>query len=162
MHGETVEFVMYLALETNQWVAILVGAACLAALVAIVVTPSKRVRAEPPIPDDVETRLLLGESPERIVEEEVQEEEEGPAGPRGEVFDLDPERHSSPLGLVRQGEEEACLARHRPVDRHPPCPHPPRALSRSSSTVISSTSPGCTSRRQRTFSTPPKSGSFPA
>jgi hypothetical protein len=85
---------MYLALETNQWVAILVGVACLAVLVAIVVAPWRRVRAEPPIPDDVEARLLLGEDPKEIAEEE-DEEAEGPSGPRAEVFELDPERRSS-------------------------------------------------------------------
>jgi hypothetical protein len=95
LHGETAEFVMYLALETNQWVAILVGAACLAALVAIVVAPWRRVRAEPPIPDDVEARLLLGEDPKEIAEQEDEQKAEGPSGPRAEVFELDPERRSS-------------------------------------------------------------------
>src|SRR5437016_1903764 len=37
---------MYLALETNQWVAILVGVACLGLLVVIVVTPWRRIRSE--------------------------------------------------------------------------------------------------------------------
>jgi hypothetical protein len=85
---------MYLALETNQWVAILVGAACLAALVIIVVAPWRQIRAEPPIQKDVETRLLLGENPKEIAEEEDEEATERPAG-RAEVFELDPERRSS-------------------------------------------------------------------
>ena len=69
---------MYLALETNQWVAILVGVACLAALVAILVAPWRRIRSEPGIPDNVETRLLLGDDPKEIAEEEDEGEAEGP------------------------------------------------------------------------------------
>jgi hypothetical protein len=87
---------MYLALETNQWVAILVGVACLAALVVIVVAPWRRIRAEPRIQKDVETRLLLGEDPKEIAEEEDEEEDvDKPSGPRAEVLELDPERRSS-------------------------------------------------------------------
>jgi len=86
---------MYLALETNQWVAILVGVACLAVLVAIVVAPWRRIRSEPRMSDDVEAKLLLGEDPKEIAEEEDEEEAEGPSGPRAEVLDLDPERRSS-------------------------------------------------------------------
>jgi hypothetical protein len=86
---------MYLALHTNQWVAILVGVACLLALVVIVVAPWRRIRSEPRMRGDVETRLLLGDDPKEIAEEEDEEEAEGPSGPRAEVLDLDPERRSS-------------------------------------------------------------------
>jgi hypothetical protein len=86
---------MYLALETNQWVAILVGVACLGVLVVIVVAPWRRIRSEPRIPNDVETRLLLGENPKEIADEEDEEIAEGPSGPRADVLDLDPERRSS-------------------------------------------------------------------
>ena len=86
---------MYLALETNQWVAILCGVACLAVLVVIVVAPWRRIRAEPPIPNDVETRILLGDDPKEIAEEEDEEEAEQPSGPRAEILELDPERRSS-------------------------------------------------------------------
>jgi hypothetical protein len=86
---------MYLALETNQWVAILVGVACLGALVVIVAAPWRRIRSEPRMSDDVEAKLLLGEDPKEIAEEEDEEEAEGPSGPRAEVLDLDPERRSS-------------------------------------------------------------------
>jgi len=86
---------MYLALETNQWVAILVGVACLGILVVIVVAPWRRIRSEPRMSNDVESRLLLGEDPKEIAEEEDEEEAEGPSGPRAEVLDLDPERRSS-------------------------------------------------------------------
>ena len=86
---------MYLALETNQWVAILVGVACLGALVVIVVAPWRRIRSEPRMSNDVESRLLLGEDPKEIAEEEDEEEAEGPSGPRAEVLDLDPARRSS-------------------------------------------------------------------
>jgi len=61
---------MYLALETNQWVAILVGVACLGALVVIVVAPWRRIRSEPGIRGDVEKlraveAALLGVSSRR-------------------------------------------------------------------------------------------------
>lgn len=46
-------------------VVIVVGLA-LVALVAIIVAPSRSVRAERPLPDDVEARVLLGESPHDI------------------------------------------------------------------------------------------------
>jgi hypothetical protein len=85
---------MYLALETNQLIALIVGVVCLLALLVIVVAPWRRIRSEPPIPDEVETRLLLGEDPNEIDEDE-REHVEGPSGPRAEVLDLDPERRSS-------------------------------------------------------------------
>jgi hypothetical protein len=85
---------MYLALETNQLIALIVGAACLLALLVIVVAPWRRIRSEPRIPDDVEARLLLGEDPAEIDGEE-REHAERPSGPRAEVLDLDPERRTS-------------------------------------------------------------------
>jgi hypothetical protein len=87
---------MYLALETNQLIALIVGGACLLALLVIVVAPWRRIRSEPPIPDEVETRILLGEDPAEIAEYEDEiEDHEVPSGPRAEVFELDPERRSS-------------------------------------------------------------------
>jgi hypothetical protein len=86
---------MYLALEANQWVAILVGATCLAALLIIVVAPWGPVRAEPRMRDDVEARLLLGEDPKEIALEEDEEQAESKPRPRAEVYELDPERRSS-------------------------------------------------------------------
>ena len=46
-------------------VVIVVGLA-LITLIAIIVAPSRRVRAERPLPSDVEARVLLGESPRDI------------------------------------------------------------------------------------------------
>ena len=46
-------------------VVIIVGLA-LVTLIAIIVAPSRRVRAERRLPSDVETRVLLGESPQEI------------------------------------------------------------------------------------------------
>jgi hypothetical protein len=87
---------MYLAIETNQLIALIVGGACLLALVVIVVAPWQRIRSEPPIPDEIETRLLLGDDPREIAEDEEESEaDERPSGPRAEVLDLDPERRSS-------------------------------------------------------------------
>jgi hypothetical protein len=87
---------MVLGLETNQWVAILLGITCLAALLIIVVAPWQQVRAERPLPDEVESRLLLGDDPAQIAEEEDESEQaEPPSSPRADVVELDPERRSS-------------------------------------------------------------------
>jgi hypothetical protein len=45
-------------------VGIVVGAS-LAALLMILIAPSRRVRAEPPLDRDVEAKLLLGQDPEQ-------------------------------------------------------------------------------------------------
>jgi hypothetical protein len=86
---------MVLGLETNQWVAIFLGGACLVALLIIVVAPWHKIRAEKPLPDEVESRLLLGDDPAMIAAEEEREGERGTVEPRAEVLDLDPERRSS-------------------------------------------------------------------
>jgi hypothetical protein len=87
---------MLFALEGNQWAAIVLGAACVAALVIIVVAPWRMVRAEHRLPEETEARLLLGEDPAKIAEEEDRPEApERPSSPRAEVLDLDPQRRSS-------------------------------------------------------------------
>jgi hypothetical protein len=58
---------------------IIVGLA-LITLVAIIVAPSRRVRAERRLPSDVEARVLLGEKPEQI-EAETETREESAAEP---------------------------------------------------------------------------------
>ncbi len=45
------------------FVGLVVGASVVAVLM-IVIAPSRRVRAEPPLPRDVETSVLLGEDPD--------------------------------------------------------------------------------------------------
>ena len=45
-------------------VGLIVGASAVGLLV-IIIAPSRRVRAEPPLPRDVETKLLLGEDPDQ-------------------------------------------------------------------------------------------------
>jgi hypothetical protein len=55
-------------------VVIVVGVA-LVALLAIIVAPSRSIRAEGPLPDDVEARVLMGESP-REIEAEMSSEDE--------------------------------------------------------------------------------------
>jgi hypothetical protein len=45
-------------------VGIIVGASA-AALLMIVIGPSRKVRAEPPLPPDIEAKLLLGQDPEQ-------------------------------------------------------------------------------------------------
>jgi hypothetical protein len=56
-------------------------------LVLLVWAPWKSVRSEPPLPDDVETRLLLGEDPEQIAAD--QDAAEARAR-RATVVDLSP------------------------------------------------------------------------
>jgi hypothetical protein len=45
-----------------------VSALSVIALLLIVATPSRRVRAEPPLDEEAETRLLLGEDPAEVAE----------------------------------------------------------------------------------------------
>ena len=45
-------------------VGIVVGAS-VAALLMIVIGPSRKVRAEPPLPRDIESKLLLGQDPDQ-------------------------------------------------------------------------------------------------
>jgi hypothetical protein len=90
------EFVMVLGLETNQWVAVGIGIACVVALLIIVVAPWSKIRSERPLSRDTETRLLLGENPAEIADDEdTGGRTESPSSPRADVFDLDPERRSS-------------------------------------------------------------------
>jgi hypothetical protein len=58
-------------------------------LVLLVWAPWKSVRREPPLPDDVETRLLLGEDPEQIAADEDAAEQRSR---RATVVDLSVER----------------------------------------------------------------------
>jgi hypothetical protein len=51
--------------EVPAPVVVIVGLALLT-LLAIIIAPFRRVRAEPPLPADVETRVLMGESPRQI------------------------------------------------------------------------------------------------
>jgi hypothetical protein len=46
------------------FVGLVVGASAVG-LLMILIAPSRRVRAEPPLPRDVETKLLLGEDPDQ-------------------------------------------------------------------------------------------------
>jgi len=69
---------MPLTLAIHPWivVAIVVGVASVVTLAVIVLPPSKRIREEPPLDDDVETRLLLGDDPQEIAEDEDAEASE--------------------------------------------------------------------------------------
>lgn len=53
------------AVDVPAPVIVIVGLALLT-LAAIIVAPFRRVRAERPLPADVETRVLLGEPPDQI------------------------------------------------------------------------------------------------
>jgi hypothetical protein len=54
-------------------------------VVVLVIAPWRRVRAEPPLPEDVETRLLLGE-PFAQVDAEINPSVPPPAEPDGSDF----------------------------------------------------------------------------
>jgi hypothetical protein len=66
---------LMLALQTWKMVAILLAAVSALALLVIVIGPTRAVRREPPLDDDIESRILLGEDAAQI-EEELEEEEE--------------------------------------------------------------------------------------
>lgn len=73
-------------------VPVIVGLCALSAVVLllIVVAPSRRIRREPRLSDEVETRLLLGEDPVAL-DRELAEREEGAAP----VAELRPEEGRS-------------------------------------------------------------------
>lgn len=82
-------------------VGIVVGASA-AALLMILIGPSRRVRAEPPLPREVETKLLLGQDPEQPTI---------PPSPR-----VEHERQYTPhelAALQRLGQEEQQRRRKR-------------------------------------------------
>ncbi len=64
-----------LALQTWITVAIILAAVSALTLLIIVIGPTRTVRQEPPLDDDVESRILLGEDAAQI-EEELEDEEE--------------------------------------------------------------------------------------
>ena len=103
-------------------VGIIVGASA-AALLMIVIGPSRKVRAEPPLPPDVAAKILLGQDPEQPTI---------PPPPR-----VDHPRQYSPnelAALQKLGDEQAAAARRskrRPTNpscrrtrRRPPVPLP--------------------------------------
>jgi hypothetical protein len=59
-------------------------------LVLLIIAPWKGVVSEPPLDEEVETRLLLGEDPEQIAADEDAED-----AARAEVRDLDESRDAS-------------------------------------------------------------------
>lgn len=85
------EPVMVLAVNIVVLVASFVTAIAVAALVLLIWAPWKSVRSEPPLDEDVETRLLLNEDPEQIAaDEDAELEAQAP------VRDLDARRASEP------------------------------------------------------------------
>ncbi|MGZ8766086.1 MAG: hypothetical protein ACXW2C_10395 [Acidimicrobiia bacterium] len=52
-----------------SFLAVICVGACVLAIVLIVVAPWRRVRDEPPLEPDVQTRLLLGDAPEDVAAE---------------------------------------------------------------------------------------------
>jgi hypothetical protein len=87
-----------LAVEFGTALLVIVAIVCVVLLVLIVVAPWRRVRDEPPIPRDVETRLLLhrpnpeeetGEFPASRVTDLADAERRRQSGDFGELRDLD-------------------------------------------------------------------------
>ena len=78
-----------LAADTAVVVAGLLFVLGVVVLVLLVWAPWKSVRNEPPLPDDVETRLLLGEDPDQIAADEDAAEARAR---RATVVDLSPDR----------------------------------------------------------------------
>jgi hypothetical protein len=87
-----------LAVDFGTALLVIVAIVCVALLVLIVVAPWRRVRDEPPIPRDVETRLLLhrpnpeeetGEFPASRVTDLADAEGRRQSGDLGELRDLD-------------------------------------------------------------------------
>jgi hypothetical protein len=60
------------------FVGLVVGAS-LVALLVILIAPSRRVRAEHPLPRDVETSILLGQDPDRVAAPPTPPEDDHPA-----------------------------------------------------------------------------------
>jgi hypothetical protein len=77
-----------LAADTVVVVAGLAFVVGVVVLVLLVWAPWKSVREEPPLPDDVETRLLLGEDPEQIA---ADEDAADARARRASVIDLAPD-----------------------------------------------------------------------
>jgi len=75
-----------LALDSAIWVLAGVCALSVVGLLLIVVAPWRKVREEPPLDEEVQTRLLLGEDPQEIAEDVDEEESE-----RASVAELRPE-----------------------------------------------------------------------
>jgi hypothetical protein len=68
-------------------VGLIVGAS-LAGLLTILIAPSRRVRAEPPLPRDVESSILLGEDPDEASAPEAPESDEPPAYSPNDLAEL--------------------------------------------------------------------------
>jgi hypothetical protein len=74
-----------LALDAVVWILLIVGLS-VAGLLVIVIAPWSRVRSEPPLDEDIETRLLLGEDPDELDRELAARQEQA-----GTVAELRPE-----------------------------------------------------------------------
>jgi hypothetical protein len=79
--------VTVVAADTAMVVAGLAFVLGVVVLVLLVWAPWNSVRNEPPLPDDVETRLLLGEDPEQIAADQDAAEARAIRAP---VIDLSP------------------------------------------------------------------------
>ena len=116
-----------LAIEFTTALLIIIGVASVLLLVLIVVAPWRRVRQEPPLDRDMETRLLLHRpNPEEVTGEmpaarvtDLADADQRETGDLSELRDLDD--HSR----LSNREEHPCFARGLAVDgRH--CPDPNR------------------------------------
>jgi hypothetical protein len=65
-----------LALHPWAVTGIVLASISAAVLMLIVIAPWRSIRQEPPLDDEAETRILLGDDPAAIAEEEQEAEEE--------------------------------------------------------------------------------------
>ena len=161
-----------LAVEFTTAVLVIVAVLSVVLLVLIIVAPWRQVRDEPPLDKAVEAKLLLHRNPDEPTGEVpghhvlTTTATTTRAGDLSDLADLNdpPEPPRPETGLSRQVTAKNIRASQvvsSSTVRARLCPAAARAQPLDVDQRRSS-SPGRTSRRQRTFSTPPNSGSLPA
>jgi hypothetical protein len=70
----------FFAVHIAVVIGIAVAVAAAGAIVLIAIAPWKRVREEPPLDEDIESRLLLNEDPKQIAADQDRAEAERAAG----------------------------------------------------------------------------------
>ena len=165
-----------LALELTTTLLVIVAVISVVLLVLIIVAPWRAVRKEPPLDKAVEAKLLLHRNPDeptgevpRVSSVPIDDGDDEFGVATSATWPTSPaptSRSHPPRELVAAAQVTAKNMRASqvvsPSTDARAWAQPPRALSRSTSTTRSSSSPGRTTRRKRTFSTPANSASFPA
>jgi hypothetical protein len=79
----------FFAVHIAVVIGIAIAVAAAAAIALIAIAPWKRVREEPPLDEDIESRLLLNEDPKQIAADQDRAEAERAAG-LAKVRELEP------------------------------------------------------------------------